>query len=87
MNDKGSKGSVPKKLLTVRVHPGARKVKVETLGPAELKVHVAAPPERGAANREVAAALADHFGLPVSRVRIVRGEHSRIKRVALESGG
>jgi len=50
-------------------------------------VHVAAPPEKGQANREVVAALADHFGLPASRVRIVRGEHSRIKRVALETGG
>ena len=87
MNDKGGKCSAPGKLLTVRVHPGSRKVKVETLGPDEYKVHVAAPPEKGQANREVVAALADHFGLPASRVRIVRGEHSRIKRVALETGG
>jgi hypothetical protein len=86
MNDKGNKGSAPGRLLTVRVHPGARRVRVETLGPDEYKVHVIAPPEKGEANRELVAALADHFGLPVSRVRIVRGEHSRIKRVALETG-
>jgi hypothetical protein len=84
MNDRGS---ARRKFLTVRVHPGSRRVKVEKLGPDEYKVHVAAPPEKGEANRELAAALADHFGLPVSRVRIVRGEHSRIKRVALESDG
>jgi hypothetical protein len=84
MNDKGPG---PRKLLTVRVHPGARRVRVERLGPDDYKVHVAAPPEKGAANREVVAALADHFGLPPSRVRIVRGGHSRVKRVALDSGG
>ena len=84
MNDKGA---APGKLLTVRVHPGARRIKVETLGPDEYKVHVAAPPEKGQANREVVAALAGYFGLPVARVRIVRGEHSRIKRVALDPGG
>jgi hypothetical protein len=87
MNDKGGKDPPPGKLLTVRVHPGARRVRVETLGPDEYKVYVAAPPEKGRANREVVAALADHFGLPASRVRIIRGEHSRIKRVALETDG
>jgi uncharacterized protein len=76
-----------RKLLTVRVHPGSRTVKVERLGPDEYKVHVIAPPEKGEANKELVAALAEHFGLPVSRVRIVRGERSRIKRVSLESGG
>ncbi len=59
----------------------------QTLGPDEYKVHVAAPPKKGQANREVVAALAGYFGLPVARVRIVRGEHSRIKRVALDPGG
>jgi uncharacterized protein (TIGR00251 family) len=82
-----NQGAARKRILTVRAHPGARAVKVEPLGPDEYKVHVTAPPAKGEANRELVAALADHFGLPVSRVRIVRGEHSRIKRVALESGG
>jgi len=54
------------------------------LGPQEYKVHVASPPEKGAANREVIAALAAHFDLPASRLRIVRGEKSRTKFIAVE---
>ena len=80
-------GEARKKLLTVRVHPGSRKAKVEKVGEGEYRVHVLAPPEKGEANREVVAALADHFGLPPSRLRIVRGERSRIKLVALEPRG
>ena len=81
-----SEGETRKRLLTVRVHPGSRAARVEKLGEGEYKVHVLAPPEKGEANREVVAALAGHFGLPLSAVRIVRGERSRIKRIALEPG-
>lgn len=81
------KGKPRKRLLTIRVHPGSRQAGIEKLGEGEYKVHVLAPPEKGEANREVAAVLADYFGLPASRIRIVRGEKSRIKLVAVEPGG
>ena len=76
-----------KRLLTIRAHPGSRQAGVEKLGEGEYKVHVVAPPEKGQANREIIAALACYFGLPASRIRIVRGEKSRVKLVALEPGG
>jgi uncharacterized protein len=71
-------------LLSVRVHPSARRAKIEKLGPREFKVHVTAPPDKGRANDEVLAALASHLGLPVSRLRLVRGAASRIKTVAIQ---
>jgi uncharacterized protein YggU (UPF0235/DUF167 family) len=71
-------------VINVRVHPAARKAKVEKLGPTDYKVHVLAPPERGEANREVRAALARHFEIPASRIRILRGETSRLKLVGLD---
>lgn len=74
-------------ILTVRVHPRSRKPGVEKLGPQEYKVHVTAPPEKGEANSEVMAVLAAHFGIPVSRIRIWRGEKSRVKFIALELDG
>jgi uncharacterized protein (TIGR00251 family) len=77
-------GGLRKKLLTIRVHPGSRLTRVEKLGEDEYRVHVLSPPEKGRANRDVAAALADYFGLPVGRVRLVRGEKSRVKVVALD---
>jgi len=81
-----NEGAARRKLLTVRAHPGSRQAKVEKLGEGEYKVHVLAAPEKGEANREVIAALAEHFGLPASCIRIVRGEKSRTKLVALDSG-
>ena len=82
-----SEGETRKKLLTVRAYPGSRTAKVEKLSEGEYRVHVMAPPEKGKANREVVTALAGYFGLPASSVRIVRGERSRVKLVALEPGG
>lgn len=82
-----NKGESRKRLLTIRAHPGSRQAGIEKLGEAEYRVRVVAPPEKGQANREVVAALADYFGLPASRIRIVRGEKSRIKLVALEPDG
>jgi len=84
MNDKGEPR---KRLLTIRAHPGSRQAGIEKIGEGEYKVHVVAPPEKGQANREIVAALADYFGLPASRIRIVRGEKSRVKLVALEPSG
>jgi uncharacterized protein YggU (UPF0235/DUF167 family) len=72
-------------LLSVRVHPSARRAKVEKLGPREYKVHVTAPPEQGRANRAVLESLAAHLGLPVSRLRLVRGAASRIKIIAVDA--
>jgi uncharacterized protein (TIGR00251 family) len=74
-------------ILTVRVHPRSRKSGVEKLGPAEYKVQVTAPPEKGQANSEVLATLAAHFSIPVSRIRILRGEKSRVKFITMELDG
>ena len=48
------------------------------------KVKIAAAPEKGKANRELCSFLADHFGVPRSRVRIVSGETSHLKRVRID---
>jgi uncharacterized protein (TIGR00251 family) len=71
-------------VISVRVHPAARKAKIEKLGSADYKVHVLSPPEKGQANREVRIALALYFKIPPSRVRILRGETSRLKLVDLD---
>lgn len=70
--------------LSIRVQPRARKPGLEKLSSGEYKIRVLAPPSKGEANREVIETLASHFGLPPSRVKIVRGEKSRRKLVLLE---
>lgn len=70
--------------MTVKVHPRARKQVVEEDPSGELKLRIKSSPAKGEANREVIAVLASHFGLPPSRVKIVRGQKSRLKLISLK---
>ena len=45
---------------------------------------VTAPPVDGKANAELLRLVADHFGCPVSRVRLKSGATSRLKVVCIE---
>ena len=71
-------------LLNVKVQPKAKKVGVEKIGEDTYKVRVHAAPEKGAANREVIAALAAYFNIPSSRIKIVHGHTSRTKFIEIE---
>lgn len=84
MKNKGGDAGAKRRIVTVRVHPSSRTAKIESPAEGNIKVHVLSPPEKGEANKEVIAALAAHFGLPPSRVKIIRGGKSRIKLIALE---
>jgi uncharacterized protein (TIGR00251 family) len=72
-----------RRVVKVRVRPRAGRRTVEVSDSGDLTVSVLSPPEKGRANREVIELLAGHFGLPVSRVKIVRGEGARLKLVEL----
>ena len=50
---------------------------------ATLRLRVAAPPEGCKANLAVVALLAETFGIPKSRVKVIRGHASRQKLVSL----
>ena len=45
------------------------------------KVKIAAPPEKGKANRALCEFVAEKLGVPKTRVKIVSGETSRLKRI------
>lgn len=76
--------------ILVFAKPGARREaikKLEDLVPGfdeSFSVAVREPAEDGRANRAVEAALAEHFHIPVSSVRIVAG-HTGRKKVAVVS--
>jgi len=70
--------------LTVLVVPRARGTRVEPQDDGTLRVAVTAPPHEGRANAALVEALADHFGVPRSRVRIVRGHGNRRKVVEID---
>ena len=70
--------------IQIKVVPKASRDRVAgTIGDA-IKVCVTAPPERGKANKAVAAVLAKALGVPRSAVRIVAGATSQRKTVEID---
>jgi len=74
-------------LLRVRVVPKAKRTGILGVSGDALKVAVAAPPEKGEANRELVELLATTFQVAKSRVQVVRGGSSRNKVVELALPG
>ncbi|MBY0294335.1 DUF167 domain-containing protein [Patescibacteria group bacterium] len=70
--------------LSVRVTAGARRDVVEEVSDKRLKISVKEKPEQGAANVRVAALVAAHFGVPKSRVRIIRGHKTSSKIIEIK---
>ena len=75
--------------MALRVTPRGGRDEIDGLktladGRTVLKVRVRAVAEGGEANRAVTELLADALGVPKARVRIVSGETSRLKQVAVD---
>ncbi|MEJ2673296.1 MAG: DUF167 domain-containing protein [Deltaproteobacteria bacterium] len=70
-------------LLRLTVVPGAQRTQVVGLLGDRLKVRLAAPPEKGAANKELIAFLARVLNLPKSALKLNSGAQSRSKVVAV----
>jgi uncharacterized protein (TIGR00251 family) len=71
-------------LLEIKVRARSKEPGVEKLADRSFLVRVAAPPDRGRANREVLERLADFLDVPPSRLKIVQGETSSSKRIRFE---
>ena len=72
-------------VITVRVKPGsARGPLVDTGADGELTVYVRERAVDGKATAAVTKLLADHFGVPRSRIELVSGATSRIKRFRID---
>ena len=69
--------------LRLKVVPGARRSQVVGRLGESWKLRVHAAPERGRANDEVVALLAEILGLAQSEVRVVAGRTTRDKVVEL----
>jgi uncharacterized protein (TIGR00251 family) len=70
-------------VLRLTVVPGAQRTQVVGRHGDRLKVRLAAPPEKGAANRELIAFLARALKLPKSAFKLTLGAQSRAKVVAV----
>ena len=65
--------------ISVKVKTSAKEDRVEKTGENAYRVLVKAKPVEGKANDAVARALAEHFGIPKSRVTLVVGQTSKQK--------
>jgi len=70
-------------ILRLTVVPGAQRTQVVGLYGDRLKLRLAAPPEKGAANRELIDFLARSLNLPKSSLKLTLGARSRSKVVAV----
>jgi uncharacterized protein len=71
--------------VVVRVKPGSKKGPlVEVAEDGELTIYVREPAVEGKANEAVVRLLAKHFDVPRSRVELVSGATSRVKRFRVE---
>jgi uncharacterized protein (TIGR00251 family) len=66
-------------VLPVRVQPRARRLALGPVIDNRIKLALTAPPVDGKANHQARAALAEAFGVSMSRVILVQGESSRDK--------
>ncbi|MBS0626504.1 MAG: DUF167 domain-containing protein [Verrucomicrobia bacterium] len=71
-------------LLTVKVIPNAPKNQIDGWQEGVLRVRIASVPEKGKANEELREFLADTLKISKSRVKLVFGQTSRIKRFEIE---
>jgi len=69
--------------ITVRVQPNAGRSRIEGFKDGCLRVKVAAPPEKGRANRELIRLLSDALKISKNSIAIIKGMTSRTKVVAV----
>ena len=68
-------------VFSVRVKPGSRKGPLVEVGDdGALTIYVRERAVEGKANEAVVKVLAEHLGVPRSRVELVAGATSRVKR-------
>ncbi len=71
--------------ITVKVIPRAKQNQVlGTLNDDTIKVRLTAPPVDGAANKALIDLLSEVWDIPKSRIRVVKGETSRLKIVEVD---
>lgn len=69
--------------VAIHVQPGAKRSEVVGLYGERLKIRIAAPALDGRANEAVVEHVAAALGVPRSKVRLLRGERSRDKLLAV----
>ena len=70
-------------MLEIKAVPGASKTEIAGVKDNRLRIRIVAAPEDGKANAELLAFLSKALGCPKRDLRLISGEKSRLKVVAL----
>jgi len=71
-------------LLTAKVRPNSDQTAIQgILEDGTWKIDIAAPPEKGKANKELIRFLADRYGVPKINVEIISGHMASLKRIRI----
>ena len=70
-------------ILEVKVTPNASQNQMVSWEEGVLRLRIRGVPEKGEVNEELIAFLADEFGIAKSRIQIVYGASSRLKRLKI----
>jgi len=70
--------------IKVTVTPGAKKEHVKEISPGIFTLSVKVKAERNMANQRVRELLAEHFSVPVKKIRMIRGHRSNKKLISIE---
>ncbi|MEE9158012.1 MAG: DUF167 family protein [Gammaproteobacteria bacterium] len=72
-------------ILTVHIQPRAARDEIAGVHADHLKLRIAAPPVSGKANTQLIGFLASEFRVPRSQIKLLSGERSRDKRIAIRT--
>jgi len=72
--------------FSVRVHAGSSREELIKNSDTGFAAYLTKRPQKGQANKALIKLLSKEFNVAKSRVRIVRGEKSRLKTVEIEKG-
>lgn len=71
-------------IIIIKVVPNARESLIDSYKDNILKIKIKAPPDKGKANEELIDFLSKKLKIAKSRIHILSGHTSRLKRVEIE---
>lgn len=74
-----------KRMLPVKVHPGANRNKITSFSDGILYVKISAPPDKGKANLELIDFLSRSLGVSKSSITIIKGTTTRNKLISIDN--
>jgi len=71
-------------IINVKIIPKSSKIEVIKVDESNYKIKLTEAPEKGKANEQCISVLAEYFRIKKQNIRIIRGLHSRTKRIEIE---